>query len=474
LHRGVKGIMGKDLRNFLDVLHREMPQEIIHIDREVSPVYECAAIVSRLEKEGKFPVVIFEKVKGSNYRLMMNMHASVKRMARALEISLENLTAEYRVLEEQRIKPKRVTDGPVKEIKLTGDHVNLNVLPITTLHELDAGPYIDGGLLLSRDPELGHYNLGVFRHMLQGKDQLGVQFSETAQTHYIHKKYEREGKKMEVAICIGHHPAFTIGGVANTPPGVDQYEVCGALLREPVELVPCETVDLEVPANCEIVIEGYIPPNVREYEAPYGEYPGTYGKRRLNPIIKVTAITMRNDAIYQNGFSGHRDNLIWGMFNRLNIIYRFVKHAVPSTLDVFMPLSGRCRYVCYIKVRKTVEGEAKNAIFAAFAADPFLKIAVVVDEDVNIYNDVEVIHAIATRVRGDEDIFIVPNAKGSPLDPTVRDPALVTKIGIDATRKPYHPEEIKVPGESAVDLLRYVDQKTYEKIPSAPSFFTFV
>jgi len=144
LHRGVKGIMGKDLRNFLDVLHREMPQEIIHIDREVSPVYECAAIVSRLEKEGKFPVVIFEKVKGSNYRLMMNMHASVKRMARALEISLENLTAEYRVLEEQRIKPKRVTDGPVKEIKLTGDHVNLNVLPITTLHELDAGPYIDG------------------------------------------------------------------------------------------------------------------------------------------------------------------------------------------------------------------------------------------------------------------------------------------------------------------------------------------
>ncbi|MEM4306694.1 MAG: UbiD family decarboxylase, partial [Candidatus Caldarchaeum sp.] len=340
--------MPKDLRTFLDILERETPEELLHVRKEVSPKYEAPAFVAKLEKMGKFPAVMFEKVRGSQYRLLMNMHASVKRMCRALESPFENVTAAYRELEEKRIKPKRVSDGPVKEVILKGDKVDLNILPITTLHELDAGAYIDGGLLLSRDPELGHYNLGVFRHMVQKKDQLGVQFSETAQTHYIHKKYERKNEKMEVAICIGHHPAFTIGGVANTSPGVDQYEVCGALMREPVELVKCETVDLEVPANCEVVIEGYIPPGVMEYEAPYGEYPGTYGKRRLNPIIKVTAITMRHDAIYQNGFSGHRDNLIWGMFNRLNIIYRFVKHAVPSVTDINMPLSGRCRYICYI------------------------------------------------------------------------------------------------------------------------------
>jgi 2,5-furandicarboxylate decarboxylase 1 len=451
-----------------------MPDEIIHITREVSPVFECAAIVSRLEKEGKFPAVMFEKVKGSQYRLLMNMHASIRRLARALEISPENLTAEYRRLEEQRVKPKIVSDGPVKEVKLIGDRVNLNILPITTLHERDAGPYIDGGVHVLRDPELGHYNLGVYRNILQNKDQLGVNFDTPSQSHYIHKKYEDSGKKMEVAICIGHHPAFTIGSLAKTLPGINQYEVCGALLREPVELVPCETVDLEVPANCEIVIEGYIPQGVREYDGPYGEYTGVYGKRRLNPVIKVTAITMRNDAIYQNGFCGHRDNLIWGMFARLNTIYKFVKHAVPSTLDVFMPLSGRCRFICYIKIRKTVEGEAKNAIFAAFAADTSLKLVVVVDEDVNIYNDLEVLHAIATRVRGDEDIFIVPNAKGSALDPTAREPALVTKIGIDATRKSYYPEEIKVPRESDIDLLQYISREIYEKIPTAHSIYSLV
>jgi len=466
--------MSKDLRQFLDALEKEMPEEIIHVKREVSPKYEAPALVAKLEQQGRFPVVLFEKVKGSSYKLLMNTHASVRRMCYALGIPFQNFTAAYRELEEKRIKPKRVSDGPVKEVILKGDKVDLNLLPITTLHELDAGPYIDGGMLLSRDPELGHYNLGVFRHMVQKKDQLGVQFSETAQTHYIHKKYERAGKDMEVAIIIGHHPAFTIGAVANTSPGVDQYEVCGALMREPIELVKCETVDLEVPANSEIVIEGYIPPDVREYEAPYGEYPGTYGKRRLNPVIKVTAITMRHDAIYQNGFSGHRDNLIWGFFNRLNIIYRFVKHAVPSVVDIIMPISGRCRFVCYIKIRKTVEGEAKNAAFAAFAADPFLKYVVVVDEDVNIYNDVEVIHAIATRVRADEDIFIVPNAKGSPLDPTVRDPALVTKVGIDATRKPYHPEEIKVPGVEGLNVEDYVEKAVLDRITSYPSFFTFI
>ncbi|MEM0383238.1 MAG: UbiD family decarboxylase [Candidatus Caldarchaeum sp.] len=466
--------MPKDLRTFLNILEKETPEEIVYVKREVSPKFEAPAVVAKLETMGKFPAVMFEKVKGSQYRLLMNMHASVKRMCRALEIPFENVTAAYRELEEKRVKPKRVSDGPVKEVILKGDKVDLNVLPITTLHELDAGAYVDGGLLLSRDPELGHYNLGVFRHMVQKKDQLGVQFSETAQTHYIHKKYERKNEKMEVAICIGHHPAFNIGGVANTSPGVDQYEVCGALMREPVELVKCETVDLEVPANCEVVIEGYIPPGVMEYEAPYGEYPGTYGRRRLNPIIKVTAITMRHDAIYQNGFSGHRDNLVWGMFNRLNIIYRFVKHAVPSVTDINMPLSGRCRYICYVKTKKTVEGEAKNAVFAAFAADPFLKYVIVVDDDVNIHNDVEVMHAIATRVRADEDIFIVPNAKGSPLDPTVREPAMVAKMGIDATRKPYHPEEIRVPGVEQLRIEDYLEKTVLEKVPAASSFFTFI
>ncbi|MCS7138304.1 MAG: UbiD family decarboxylase, partial [Candidatus Caldarchaeum sp.] len=183
--------MSKDLRTFINILERETPEEIIHIKREVSPKFEAPAVVAKLEKMGKFPAVMFEKVTGSQYRLLMNMHASVKRMCRALEIPFENVTAAYRELEEKRIKPKRVSDGPVKEVVIKGDKVDLGILPITTLHELDAGAYVDGGLLVSRDPELGHYNLGVFRHMVQKKDQLGAQFSETAQTHYIHKKYER-------------------------------------------------------------------------------------------------------------------------------------------------------------------------------------------------------------------------------------------------------------------------------------------
>ena len=158
---------------------------------------------------------------------------------------------------------------------------------------------------------------------------------------------------------------------------------------------------------------------------------------------------MRRDALYQSSFVGHADNLLLSGIVRSTTIMKTVKMASPKVRAVHVPASGRCRFICYVSIEKIIEGEPKNAAMAAFAADPFLKYVVVVDQDVNILNDEEVLHAIATRVRADTDIFMVTHAKGSPLDPASYDPAagshLVTKMGIDATRKSNYPEEIKVP-----------------------------
>jgi 2,5-furandicarboxylate decarboxylase 1 len=262
-----------------------------------------------------------------------------------------------------------------------------------------------------------------------------------------------------MAVAIGHHPAFYVGCLSFTSLETDEFSVAGGIMGEPVRLVPCRTLDLEVPADAEIVLECEILPKQRKSEAPFGEYPGTYGPQRNNPIVQVKAITMRRNAMYQSSFVGHADNLLLSGIVRSTTIMKTVKMASPKVRAVHVPASGRCRFICYVSIEKIIEGEPKNAAMAAFAVDPFLKYVVVVDQDVNILNDEEVLHAIATRVRADIDIFMVTYAKGSPLDPASYDPAggshLVTKMGIDATRKSNYPEEIKVPGSDDIKLEDY-------------------
>jgi 2,5-furandicarboxylate decarboxylase 1 len=174
----------------------------------------------------------------------------------------------------------------------------------------------------------------------------------------------------------------------------------------------------------------------------------------------VKAITMRRNPLYQSSFVGHPDNLLLSGVTRLSYIQKTVKIASPTVREVYVPPSGRCRFICYIAMEKLIEGDPKNAAMAAFAADPFLKFVIVVDHDVDILNDSDVLHAVATRVRADIDTFMVTYARGSPLDPASYDPRggshIVTKVGIDATRKANYPEEIRVPGTDDLDPDEYL------------------
>jgi 2,5-furandicarboxylate decarboxylase 1 len=244
-----------------------------------------------------------------------------------------------------------------------------------------------------------------------------------------------------------------------TPYEVDEYTIAGAMLKEPLRVVKCKTIDCEVPADAEIVLECEMAPDEFAPEAPFGEFPGTYGPLRMNPVVHVKAITMKRDALYQSMFVGHPDNLLLTGCTRCSQILRTARIASPTVTAVNVPLSGRCRFICYVAMDKLIEGDPKNVAMAVFAADAFLKYVFVVDSDVNIMNDAEVLHAIATRVRADTDSFMVTGSRGSPLDPASYDPAggshLVTKMAIDATRKKNYPEEIKVPGVDAIELSQY-------------------
>jgi 2,5-furandicarboxylate decarboxylase 1 len=452
-----------DLRGFIAYLEAEHPEHVVRISKEVDPKFGVSGILERLERDGKFPLVIFENVKGSKFPLVANMHASFDRLRLGLgmeECDVKTFVKECAARQAHPIDPIMVETGPVQEVVTVDHEVDVEELPICTYHEKDAAKYITAGLAVMRDPETGISNVGIYRHMVHEKNLLGVQLSETADGNIIWKKYEKRGLPCPIAIVIGHHPAFFIGALCFSMLDADEIKIAGGMLQRPVPLVRCKTIPLEVPADAEIVLECEIRPGERRLEAPFGEYPGTYGPQRMNPVLEIKAITRRRDPIYQNAFVGHADNLLLSGLIRTSFIEETIRIACPTVRGVNVPRSGRFRFVCYVALEKMQEGEAKLAAMAAFVADPFLKFVVVVDHDVDIDSDTDVMHAIATRVRADRDTFMVPYAKGSPLDPSSYDPAagsnLVTKMGIDATRKANYPEEIAVPGFDQIDMADFI------------------
>lgn len=453
-----------DLRGFIQFLEENHPEHVVRITKEVDPKFGVTGILDRLEKDDRYPVVIFENIKGSDIPLVANMHGDFERLRLSLgmeEGGVKDFLTEYGMREANPIEPEIVESGPVQEVIKEGSEIDVNELPICTYHELDAGKYITAGMEVMRDPDSGVNNVGIYRLMVQGRDEFGIQLSETAHGNYIWKKYENRGEPCPMAVVIGHHPAFFLGSLSFTPLDADELHIAGGMLKRPVQLVKCKTIPLEVPADAEIVLECEILPNIRREEAPFGEYPGTYGPQRMNPVVKVKAITHRKNPMYQNAFVGHPDNLLLSGLVRSTFIEDTVKIACPTVKGVHMPRAGRYRFICYVAIEKLIEGEAKQAAMAAFVADPFLKFVIVVDHDVDFTSDTEVLHAIGTRVRGDHDIFMVPYAKGSPLDPASYDPAggshIVTKVGIDATRKANYPAEISVPGADEINLADFID-----------------
>ena len=444
-----------DLRTFIKDIEGDK-KHLKKITREVDIKYEMTAILEKLQQEDQYPAVFYENVKGFGMPVISNVFADRNRIAKAFGVESGELNQTLRELEVKPVQPVMVTDAPVQEVVLTGDDIDLGKLPILYHNGAEAGQYLSAGMLVSRDPETGVRNVGIYRHLVQKKDQLGVHFAETGHGRFNYDKWKEKKQAMPIAITIGHHPLVYMGAMSFVPYGVDEYTIMGSFMKSPLRLVKCKTVDMEVPADAEIVIEGLIDTEALYLDGPIGEYTTVYGKQRMNPFIKITAITMRKNPIYFDCFNGHIDHMLLGGTPRLGSIYRAVKVACPTVVDVYMPPSGTCRFSCYIKIKKRHEGEAKNAICAAFGTDPFIKLCVVVDDDIDIFNDSKMLLAINTRMRPRENLFMIPGAKTNALDPTVENELLVTKIGIDAT-KPLSgfPETVSVPGVKDIDLSKY-------------------
>jgi 2,5-furandicarboxylate decarboxylase 1 len=345
----------------------------------------------------------------------------------------------------------------------TGADATLDKLPIPIHNEHDAAPFITSGNMVTRDPYTGAYNVGLYRHQVQGPQQLGVWFLGEHHGGYVYRRHEEMGRPTEVAICIGHHPAFVMGAIARVAGIGGEFAVAGGLLGEPVELVKAKTVNLLVPARAEIVIEGYMPPKERQYEGPFAEWPGHYVGESDKPFIKVTAITMRKDAIYYDVMAAAREHVILGSLPRMGSILQRVRQAVPGVRAVNVPPHSRMH--CYISIKKTGDAEVKKAAFQALLTEPEnLKLVIVVDDDIDVFRDTEVLWAVGTRFKAEKGLLVIPNWSGpGGLNPVgyefhedgSKTPVMTTAIVIDATKPappvPYPPRAV-VPEEYVIPL----------------------
>ena len=424
----------KDMRDFLN--HLEESGRLVRVQDEVALEYELAAYLRKASDMGDDgPALLFEKVKGHDFRVAGGLYANRQLMLEALETTEQEANAKY-LNAIDNLKEHRLLDrGPCNEVIRLGDEADLTGLPIPTYCELDGGPFITLGIAISKDPEDGGKNASIYRHQVLGKRRLGVLSPPPHHLGVHYKKAEALGKPLELAIALGVAPSTLIATQWEAGYGVDELTLAGAFLGEPLEVVKCQTLDLEVPATAEIIIEGRMPPGIREYEGPFGEYTGYYTQASDKPVMEVSAITHRSNPVLLAGMSGvpTTDNHVLKMIPMEASCYAMLKRKFAGIKRVHFHGAGGVGLMCVVAMKQYARNEARQ-VLATLLGSQGSKLAVVVDEDIDIHDMDKVMWAICTRVQAQKDVMILPRMTLWQLDPSAPDDGSYSVMGIDATR----------------------------------------
>lgn len=435
----------RDLREFLDLLESE--NQLVRIKDEVMPEPDLSAIGRSAPDMENAPAVLVEKVKGYKTPVVLNVHGSWQNHALMLNMDKNTPVKEQffeleRIWDRYPIKPVWVDkkDAPVKEVVIEEDINLFDVLPLFRINEFDAGFYLSKALVVSKDPNkpesYEEQNAGTYRIQVKGKDKVGIQplpFHDIA----VHLKHaEEKNEPLPIAICLGNDPVLSF--MASTPIEYAQseYDFAGALKGEAIELTKSEHGHLDIPARSEVVLEGYIMPREREIEGPFGEFPGSYSGARLQPIVKITKITHRQNPIFENLYLG----MPWTEIDYLMALntslplYKQLKRDFPEVEAVNAMYTHGIGTIVSTKSRLGGYGKAvAMRLLSTPHGMPYTKIAIIVDEFVDPFNLEQVMWALTTRVRPDKDVFKIPYAPGMPLDPSSDPAGMHTKLVIDAT-----------------------------------------
>ena len=471
------------LSEYIDTL--ESVGKLHRVKAEVDTNLEIAEIMRRMMYSGESPAILFENVKGYDIPILGNAFGTMDLLKIALNLSdfreigkritdLTKLKIPSNLFDKLKMlpklselgdyAPKYVESGAVTEIIET-EKANLNSLPILKSFPNDAGKFITFGLTITKHPETGIRNIGVYRIQIVN-DQKAIMHWQThkrgAQHYELMKEYS---KPIETAIVIGTDPSTIFSGIAPVPEGMDKFFFSGIVRKKGVKLVKCKTVDLEVPANSEIVLEGYVDPNEMRIEGPFGDHTGFYTPPEPYPTFNLTCLMRRKNPIYLTTVVGKpilEDAYIGKVIEQsfLPLIQMFQ----PEVIDFSMPASGWFQGLAIISIKKRYPGQAKKVMMGLWGMGQLslTKIFVVVDHDINVHNINEVIWAITTKSDPKRDIIIIDNTPTDTLDPASPILNLGSKMGIDATTKTAEEgfmREIQKPVEVDNDTKNLVDKK---------------
>ena len=428
----------RDLRTFLD----DHASAVWCLNQSAQPRFDLTALQHELDRRGQFPIIVAAGVQAINGRassmpVVTNLTASRELTAQALGIANHRDTAQWFATRTAAgIAPRVVAQGaaPVQQVILRGADADLTTLPVLTQHELEPGPYLTAAHATTFDPDTLVDNTAIQRCWVQGPRHMSYfPYPATHNARNLRKFWAR-GEPCPVAFWIGHHPAVLLGTQAKLKYPQSHWHAAGGVLGEPLRVVPSvlHGERIMVPADAEIVIEGFAPPNIMAPDGPFGEYTGYLGGQVQAPTFEVSCITMRRDALYHDYGSGLTDMLVPDNMAMEGKLFSLVKAVAPSVINVHVPTEGR-RFHAYLQFKDPAPGEARDALMAALSYRR-VKAVFAVDADVDIFSRESVLWAIATRVQWSRDSFIVDGLSGSSLDPSLRaGESTASKLAVDAT-----------------------------------------
>ena len=447
--------MFRDITSFIAELDRR--KELARITEPLSPDLEIAALIDRVSKSpGGGPALVVERPAGFDIPVAANLYGSMSRICLALGVNtLDDLSREIDELTTPPmpkgfmdalklmplvnrltdLMPKTVKDAPCQEV--VSNDAGLDSLPILKTWPDDGGPYITLPLVFTRDPDTGMRNIGVYRMQVFDRRTTGMHWQQHKGGAQHYRVAERLGKRLEVAVALGADPVLTYCATAPMPEGLDELMLAGVIGKERVELVKCRTVDLEVPANAQIVLEGYVEPGERRREGPFGDHTGFYSSPADFPVFHLTCLTRRAKPTYVTTVVGipPMEDFYLGKASE-RVFLPLIRKTVPEIVDMHFPAAGIFHNIVFVSIDKRYPGHARKIMSAFWGLGQlmFSKCIVVVDKDVNVQDEAEVAWIAGTHVDPSRDIMIVTGPVDD-LDEAAVAPAFGGKMGIDATRK---------------------------------------
>lgn len=453
-------------RSLGDYLNRISTQPDVYraVSRQVNPVdFGVTAILEQLDQQRRYEAVHFKNplaVTGepSEFSLISNLFSTRARIAEMLHLPVDRVGPElglqYGELVNQRMAPEIIPNAqaPVQEHILQGESATMNVLPIVRHSEMDLGAVLTMAHVM-KGPDADFYNVTFAKTFPDSTGRSGGVTIHTPDLSRLLREWQARGKPFPVVNVLGHHPGFWLGALAVTPFGNNEYETIGGFLGHPLRLTPSVTWGDEflVPADAEIIIEGEMIPGERTVVNPFGEISRQYQAQEFAPVMHVRAITYRTGAILQDVFSGHREHMLLGSIPREGSLQRHLQATTGAVKAVHLPFSGAGRFVCYVSMKKAYEGQPKEVAIQALARVPALQTIIVVDDDIDAFNEEDVMWAVHVYADPDHDVDVLRNLK----QPTDYRALGGSRIIIDATRPTNRafPTKLRVPPQ-AVDAIR--------------------